>query len=169
MRDLTSPGLAPALAVPFGLMEDAFRRLTHLVKEMGPEELAYTAPGDRNSTATLLAHLAVVDLGYLYCIKGSPIPPKLEAEYGPYETEEGLLPEVTGRSAAELLERYGRVIDMVREYLKTKTDAEAEREVQIAWWPQSASVRYVLWHMAGHCMLHQGQIARLRSAYKQGR
>lgn len=167
MLDLHSPDLPPALSVPFSLLEHAFRRLSNLVRSMDQAELEYPGPaGGLNSTATLLAHLAVVDLEYLHCIKGVPIPPELEAEYGPMPTGTGPLPAVSGLTAVELLARCALVLDMVREDLKARSDADAERPVTVPWWPDTATVRYVLWHMAGHSMFHQGQIRRLREWYK---
>lgn len=166
MRDIASPNVPAAFSVPFGLMEDAFRRLSSLVREVPQAELEYQGPsGDLNSIATLLAHLARVDLDYLHAIKGQPVPQELDHTYGPYETENQSLPVVTGSTAAELLERYEFVLSMVREYLQTQTDADAKRSVQVAWWPQPATVRFVLWHMASHSMFHQGQIARLKQWY----
>ncbi|MGE5673582.1 MAG: DinB family protein [Mycobacterium leprae] len=162
MWDIASPDLPAALAVPFGLVENAFRRLSRHVQGMSQSELEFTGEGV-NSTAMLLAHLAFVDMEYLHCIKGVSVPADLEAEYGPVETESGTLPVVTGLSAAQLLERYRRVIDMIRAYLQSQTDADAVRPVQIPWWPEPATVRYVLWHMAAHSMHHQGQIVRLKA------
>lgn len=80
---------------------------------MSQEELDYVGPeGNINSTATLLGHLATVDLAYLHCIKGAPVPDDLNATYGPYQAEDGTLPKVTGKSAAELLGRYRQVLGM---------------------------------------------------------
>lgn len=167
MFDIASPGLDPALAVPFGLMENAFRRLTHLVKGTSVDELEYTGPpGNHNSIATLIAHIARTDLEYLHCIMGVPVAPELEAEFGPDRTEDDHLPPVAGQTAAELLGRCRRVLEMTRAYLQTQTEADAIRPVTVPWWPEPATLRYVLWHMAGHSMFHQGQIRRLREWYK---
>lgn len=170
MWDLASEDVAPALSVPMGQMENAFLRLTRLIHEMEQEAIDYRGPGgDLNSTAMLISHMALVDLDYLHAITGAPKSAELEAAYGPYHDENGQIPLVNGRSAAELLDHYRRVIDMVREYLKSQSDDEAARPVTIAWWPQPATVRYVLWHMASHSMFHQGQISRLKAWFSQGR
>lgn len=168
MRDLTSPDLPPSLGEPFSLLADSYRRLTGLVRGMSQEALEYPGPaGNRNSTAMLIAHLARTDVEYLYQIMGVELPPEMVAEFGPYETPDDTLPVVTGKSVEELLAHYGRVIEMVREYLKTQSEADATRPVQVPWWPGPASVRYVVWHMAAHSMIHQGQIARLKAWYKE--
>lgn len=168
MYDIAVPELPLALSVPYGLMEDAFRRLQNLVAGISPEELEFTGPaGNINSTATLIAHLARTDLDYLFCIKGAPVPPELELAYGPDRAEDETLPAVRGKTAAELLAGYRRVLDMVRDYLKSQPDEAAVRPVTVPWWPKPATVRFVLWHMAGHSMFHQGQIRRLREWYRQ--
>jgi hypothetical protein len=84
-------------------------------------------------------------------------------QYGAYLDENGHIPVVAGRSAAELLDNYRRVIDMLRDYLKTKDVDEATRTVLIPWWPQPATVRFVLWWMAAHSVHHQSHILRLKA------
>lgn len=168
MIDIFSPDVPPALAQAFGQLENAYARLSRQVGGLSQEALEYTGPaGNVNSTAMLLGHLAYANLVYLYIVKGEPIPADLEAEMGPFELEDGTLPRVAGKSAAELAERYGRVLSMAREYLQTQSDAAAARAVKVPWWPEPATVRYVLWHMAQHTSFHLGQIARLQAWYKQ--
>lgn len=167
MMDIHSPNVPESLAMPFGMMEQAFRQLTNLVRDMAPDALEFKGPEGVNSTAMLLRHLAYVDLGYLHEIMGKEVPQELEETYGPYETEQGRLPEITRHTATELLERYQRVLDLAREYFQTLSEQDATREVKVGWWGRTATVRFVLWHMASHSMIHQGQIARLQAAYKQ--
>ncbi|PTM57969.1 DinB family protein [Desmospora activa] len=168
MFDLVNPKLPERLSVPFALIENAYTRLTRLVHDMSQEEIDYLGPaGNVNSTATLIQHLAFTDLEYLHCIKGEAIPEALMAEYGPDRTEDERLPVVKGQQVDQLLASYRRVIDLIEDYLQTCTDEDATATVTVPWWPESASVRYVLWHMAGHSMFHQGQIRRLREWYAQ--
>jgi uncharacterized damage-inducible protein DinB len=164
LRDMYSQEVAPALAVSVAQVEDTFRRLSSLVSGMTPEELAFTGPVE-NSTATLVAHLALTDLAYLHEIMGRQMPDALEAEFGPYQTPDGKLPRVTGKSAADLLARYGQVMELARTNLKTLTDAE--RPVAVPWWGRPATVRFVLWHMAQHSIHHQAHIQLLKAAYRK--
>ncbi|HWI65776.1 MAG TPA: DinB family protein, partial [Symbiobacteriaceae bacterium] len=150
----------------FAQLEAAYARMAHLTRDMSQDEVDYTGPeGAPNSTAMLIAHIARTDLEYLHLIMGREVPPELLEEYG-RPNEDFTIPKVTGRTAADLVAAYGRVLELAREYLKTQTDADAVRPVRIPWWPEEASVRFVLWHMAGHCMLHLGQIYRLRAWYR---
>ena len=59
------------------------------------------------------------------------------------------------------------MLDMAREYVAGLKDEDSERPVNVPWWPEPATVRYVLWHMAHHSGWHLGQIARRRAAYRQ--
>lgn len=168
MRDICSPGVAPSLVVPFALVEDAFTRLEKRLEGMTEEEFHFTGPDNPNSTAMLLRHLILVDLTYLHIMMGELARiPEIEAKYGPFQDENGRMPGVSDATGEALLEEYRGVIEMVRRYVATLTDVDAERTVKVPWWPEPATVRYMLWHMAAHSCHHQGQIARLRSAYRQ--
>lgn len=168
MLDIQSSAVPLAFAETFAQLENAFRRVSHQVSGMTDHELHYRGPDGRiNSTAALVAHMAYTDLEYLHRIKDEPISPHLESQFGPPPAEHGPLPTMTGYTAAQVLERYQRVLGMVRDYLQTQTDGDARRPVSVPWWPEPATVRYVLWHMAGHSMFHLGQIARLRAWYRE--
>lgn len=167
MKDIVSAGMAPTLGMAFALVEDAFRRLAGYADGMTEAEFQFIDPGNVNSTAMLIRHLINVDLEYLHQIMGRPVPPELEAKYGPYADENGQIPQVAGVTGAQLLEAYRGVIEMARVYLSGLTDADATTPVVVPWWKEPATVRYVLWHMASHSSGHLGQIARIRALYRQ--
>lgn len=168
MYDIAATGLPLALALPFGQIENAHRRLTRTVESLSQEAIDFLgSDGNRNSTGTLLAHIALTDWVYLLCIKGEPVTDDPHPYLGAHDDPAGNLMPVVGISAAELLERHTWVMAQVKEYLQGLTDADAARPVSVPWWPEPATLRYVLWHMAGHCMHHIGQIARLKEVFKQ--
>lgn len=168
MLDVKAAGLPPALAVPFGQIENAHLRLTKRIESVSQEELEFKgADGNKNSTAMLVAHIALVDWVYLQCIKGETVSDDPHPFLGAHEDEHGNLAPASGISVADLLARLQWVRAEIQAYLETCTEAEAERAVKVPWWPDEATVRYVLWHMAGHTMHHIGQIARLKELYKQ--
>ena len=69
--DLGRAGGGPAHAQ----VADAFGRLQRLVGDMTQAELEYAGPmGDRNSTASVLARLAHVDLTWLCHLQGREAP-----------------------------------------------------------------------------------------------
>ncbi|HVB10708.1 MAG TPA: DinB family protein [Bacillota bacterium] len=168
--DLATEGIAdPQVALLFAGIAEAYRRLKRQVSDMTQAELEYRGPsGDLNSTATLIAHLAYVDLTYLHSLKGEKVPPDLDRAYGPFQDETGHLPEVRGKSAAELLERYAVVQDMIRSYLAPLTAADLER-TQPSWNPQDQrTTRWLLVHMAWHSAYHQGHITWLKAWARKG-
>jgi uncharacterized damage-inducible protein DinB len=168
MFDIAAAGLPLALAIPLGQIENAHLRLTRRVQEMSQAEVDFTGPtGNVNSTAMLLAHIALIDWVYLQIIKGEQVTDEPHPYLGAHEDEKGNLAPVSGVPATELLARHTWVIDEIRAYLQTCTEADATRAVKVPWWPEEATVRYVLWHMAGHCMNHIGQIDRLKGFFKQ--
>ncbi|HLO01618.1 MAG TPA: DinB family protein [Symbiobacteriaceae bacterium] len=169
MFDIAAAGLPLALAIPLGQIENAHLRLARRVQEMSQAEVDFTGPaGNVNSTGMLLAHIALTDWVYLQCIKGETVSEEPHPVLGPHEDAQGNLPAVSGVPVADLLARLAGVREEIRAYLQTCTEAEAQRAVKVPWWPEEATVRYVLWHMAGHCMNHIGQIDRLKGFYKQG-
>lgn len=102
--DLESPVATPAVALLDAQIADASARLGRLAGDMTQAELEYAGPmGDRNTTASLLAHLAHVDLTWLCHLQGRERP----TDIGPARDGVGRIPAVTGRTADELLARYG--------------------------------------------------------------
>jgi len=146
----------------------AYRRVTGVVQGREQGAFDYLGPGgDVNSAAMLIAHLAVTDLEYLYRIIGTQAPGELQELVGPYQDAQGRLPVVSGRSPAEMLARYGKIIDLIRDYVKTLADEVAPRTRGGPRGPQPGTLRYGSWHMAPHSLFHQGQIARLKAAYAE--
>lgn len=153
----------PMLRLLFGQMEYAFKSLFFLVEDMTVAELDYRGPsGTLNSTAMLLRHLAIIDLWWLHAFKGEPIPPELSERYGPLENEEGKLSEISGESLTALRSNYTHVHALLRAYVKSLTDADLDRPVRLGDQTET-SVRWGLWHLAEHSMMHQGQIRWLRA------
>lgn len=163
LRDLTAPDISePGVAIMQGMIDDAFHRLQRLVGDMHPKELEYQGPNGRlNSTATLVMHLAVTDLSWVGSIGGVPIPPEVRARYGPLEGVHGRLPEIQGYTAHQLLDLYGEVQARMRGMLRTLSDANLTRVIQLPGRPDT-TVRWGLWHIAEHSMLHQGHIRWLK-------
>lgn len=167
MRDVYSPGVPQALAVPFGMVENAFHRLERRLEGMTEEEFHFRGPGDGNSTAMLLRHLILVDTTYLHLIMGQGDKlPENQAERDPFQDANGRIPEAPGATLTGLLGEYRALMDHARAYVSGLKEEDAERQVVVPWWPEPATLRYVLWHMASHSSHHQGQIARLRSVYR---
>jgi hypothetical protein len=99
-----APGMAPIVGLLYATVEDTYRRLRQRVEGMSQEELDDKGPfGDLNSTGQLIRHLAVVDLHWVYRLRGEPVPRDLQEAYGPMCDRQGKIPAVPpGRTAGIL-------------------------------------------------------------------
>lgn len=156
------PILPPLVALLWGQIEDARRQLQELVAGMDQPALEYRGPtGDDNSTASLLAHLALSDLSFARHCFGTEIPVDVRARFGPNRDEAGRLPVVTGVPAAELLDRVDTAHGYLRRGMAGLQDTDLDRVLPL-FRGNDGTLRWVLWHVADHHMLHQGQIRTLK-------
>lgn len=166
--DAFEPGLTPQVALLFGQIKSAHWRLRELVSEMSPAELAYAGPtGRENSTLTLLQHLSEADLDMSIRYAGVEAPPALQAEFGPRRDEKGFLPAARSSEAGVYLARLEQVHGLLRERLAALSDADLSREIKTLD-GVGMTLRFGLWHMAEHSMMHQGQIRVLRRQFSEG-
>lgn len=72
MKDLhLEKDMNPNVAILYATVRDTFERLQNLVEGTEEKELSYKGPeNDENSIGQLLQHLAVVDLHWVYRLKG---------------------------------------------------------------------------------------------------
>lgn len=165
--DSLAPGLPPHLGVLWGQIQDACRRLEELVSKMSQEELEYRGPvGKDNSTAALLAHLALSDLNYAKRFPGVEVPDSVAATFGPARDDAGMLPDVKGQPAAALLDRIRQAQAYQKQWVDRARDADLDTVVPIFRGNES-SMRWLLWHVAGHSMLHQGHIRTLQRHWQE--
>ncbi|OYD07978.1 DinB family protein [Paludifilum halophilum] len=159
--------MAPTVGLLHAAVKDTYQRLKRLVEDMNQEEIDDRGPfGDQNSTGQLLRHLAVVDLHWVYRIKGEPVPAHLKDVYGPMKDDQGRLPLVSGIALEELLSRYDRVQEMFREACLGLSDADLARKVPYEN-GADATLRWGIWHIADHSRYHQAQIAWLKKRKRQ--
>ena len=69
----------PQVAILYATVTDTFKRLQKLVEGIDEKELSFK--GSENSIGQLLQHLAVVDLHWVYRLKGEAVPFALENKY----------------------------------------------------------------------------------------
>ncbi|PRX39676.1 putative damage-inducible protein DinB [Planifilum fimeticola] len=164
-----APGMAPIVGLLYATVEDTYRRLRQRVEGMSQEELDDKGPfGDLNSTGQLIRHLAVVDLHWVYRLRGEPVPRDLQEAYGPMFDRQGKIPAVSGVPLEELLESYDRVQTWFRDVCLELTDEDLDRVVDYED-GKTATIRWGIWHIADHSRYHQAQIAWLRKWWRQGR
>ncbi|KEK22910.1 DinB family protein [Bacillus gaemokensis] len=166
MKDLyLEKGMNSHVAILYATVYDTFKRLGKLVEGVEKEELYYKGPAkDENSIGQLLQHLAVVDLHWVYRLKGVQVPRLLQEKYGPMLNEKGELPEVTKGSLQELMQNYQEVQDMFYEECMKLTEKDLLRQVYYEK-GATATIRWGIWHIADHNRYHQAHIGKLRKMY----
>lgn len=168
MKDLyLERDMNPHVAILYATVSDTFKRLRDLVEGVGKEELYYKGPAnDENSIGQLLQHLAVVDLHWVFRLKGVQAPISLQEKYGPMLDEKGELPNIQKGFLQELMQSYQDVQNMFYDECMKLTEADLTREVYYEK-GQTATIRWGIWHIADHNRYHQAHISRLRKLYLQ--
>ncbi|SDY88215.1 MULTISPECIES: DinB family protein [Bacillus] len=168
MKDLyLERDMNPHVAILYATVSDTFKRLRDLVEGVGKEELYYKGPSnDENSIGQLLQHLAVVDLHWVYRLKGVQAPLVLQEKYGPMLDEKGELPNITKGSLQELMHDYQDVHNMFYNECIKLIETDLTREVYYEK-AETATIRWGIWHIADHSRYHQAHISRLRKLYRQ--
>ncbi|MCS0670139.1 DinB family protein [Cytobacillus firmus] len=81
--------MEPIIGLLYSMVDGNYRRLKSIVEDMSQRELDYKGPNQNyNSTAQLLRHLALVDLNWVFRIKGEKMPLNLGNKYGPLLDED---------------------------------------------------------------------------------
>ncbi|WP_242234979.1 DinB family protein [Bacillus cereus group sp. BfR-BA-01316] len=170
MKDLhLEKDMNPNVAILYATVRDTFERLQNLVEGTEEKELSYKGPeNDENSIGQLLQHLAVVDLHWVYRLKGEEVPSVFQNTYGPMLNEEGELPKLRKHTLQELMQDYKEVQIMFYKECMKLIENDLLREVSYEN-SETATVRWGIWHMADHNRYHQAHISRLRKLYKRSR
>lgn len=165
--DVISPEFQhPQVSLLHAQIQRSFRLLTHYTGELTQEQIEYRGPaGDRNSIATLIAHLTATDVFWLYKLQEK----ELEGEWAVLgkEMDASPMPAVKGLSAKELLARYEQVLTSLKEYLLTLTDGDLERVIRLND-EVEVTVRWALNHISEHSAMHRGHIIWLKGWQQPG-
>lgn len=156
----------PQMSLLFGQVEQAQQWLIWLIQGCEREKLEYRGPaGDRNSIATLVLHIAGCNLHWVYrMFQEQPVPSDLQRRFVLHDGE-GPMPEISGLTAAEHIERHRESVRHVKQYLLTLSAPDLDRKVTLG--PDlEGTFRWGIWHLAEHSMLHQGHIRWLRLWYR---
>jgi uncharacterized damage-inducible protein DinB len=152
------PWIAPLV---WGL-QDTRRRTLRLLESVPEEALDWIPPDGGNTIGTLLYHLVVIEMSYLY-------EDILEQEWAPgldrllpYEirTEEGRLTPVHGETMATHLERLDEGRSRLLETVRTISREELGRPRRVE--EYMITPEWALHHLMQHEAEHRGQISELR-------
>ncbi|MGE7867346.1 DinB family protein [Bacillus paramycoides] len=168
MKDLhLEKNMNQQVAILYATVSDTFKRLQNLVEGTEKKELSFKgSENNENNIGQLLQHLAVVDLHWVYRLKGEEVPQLLENKYGPMLNEKGKLPSLRKHTLQKLMQDYEEVQYLFYEECMKLTEDDLTREVYYEK-SESATIRWGIWHIADHNRYHQAHISRLRKLYKE--
>lgn len=167
MKDLRlERNMNPQVAILYAMVMDTFKRLQKLVEGIDEKELSFRgSENNENSIGQLLQHLAVVDLHWVYRLKGEAVPLVLENKYGPMLNGVGELPSLKKQTLQQLMQDYEAVHHMFYEECMKLTENDLTREVFYEK-EENATIRWGIWHIADHNRYHQAHISQLRKLYR---
>ncbi|MFJ8520832.1 DinB family protein [Bacillus cereus] len=156
----------PQVAILYATVTDTFKRLQKLVEGIDEKELSFKgSENNENSIGQLLQHLPVVDLHWVYRLKGEAVPLTFENIYGPMLNEVGELPSLRKHTLQQLMQDYEAVQCMLYEECMKLTEHDLTREVFYEK-GENATIRWGIWHIADHNRYHQAHISQLRRLFK---
>ena len=159
--------MEPIVGLLYSMVDGNYRRLKSIVGGMSQRELDYKGPKQNyNSTAQLLRHLALVDLNWVFRIKGEKMPLNLEKKYWPLLDEDNRLPQFDGIPLDVLLKEYDDVMDMIKTLCQQLTDLQLTRIIEYENGNQ-ATIQWGIWHIADHSRYHQAHINQLRKGFSE--
>jgi uncharacterized damage-inducible protein DinB len=160
----TPAGYDPQVGLRIGAMEDTRRRTKEALEGVSPEVLNWAGVGNPNSIATLLYHIAAIEMDWLYIdiLGQSNIPPEVTSLL-PYDVrdDEGLLVAVQGASLRAHMDRF----DATRKALLSELmglrvgDLGTVRHLP----DYDVTPEWVLHHLMQHEAEHRGQIMEVRT------
>jgi uncharacterized damage-inducible protein DinB len=152
--------MEPFAAQAAGALEFGKARLLAGIEDLSPQQLAAVPPGFSNSIASLVVHVAGLEVGMAHGILGRPLPEDLKAEYL-RDRPQNPIPQPANETAATLTAKLNRARGILLPVLEGLKAADLTREVVMG--PnRSLTVRMILVMLANHQMQHYGQIQMIK-------
>lgn len=153
------PNLYPAASITKGALEFARMRLLDAIKELTPEQLEATPAHFSNSIATLVVHIAAIEVRFSHLITGKPLPEELAREFL-LDQPQSPLPVAKGETAATLQAKLEKSMGYVDEMLRGLNEEDMSRKVPAreGW---EFSVQWMVGLLPMHVQQHFGQIQML--------
>lgn len=161
-------GYAPSVGYALACLEWERTKTHEVIADLSREGLDARAEGFPNSVGSLLYHIALVELDWLYSeILEQPIPEAFEALFPlEHRDEDGHLAVMAGAELGEHLARLATVRRALLEKLKDMTDEDFYRARQLE--PYDVNPAWVLYHLLEHEAKHSAQMALLRGRLEDG-
>jgi uncharacterized damage-inducible protein DinB len=158
------PQYEPTIGRWLWLLEETRRETKEALENLSPAALDWTpAPGD-NSIGTLLYHIELIELDWLFTevLERQPWPQELKELFAiSARDDQGRLSSVRGVTLEEHIQR----LDFVREHLLAsfRTMSLQEFRCPHAFPDYHVTAEWVLHHLIQHEVEHRGHIQMLRS------
>jgi uncharacterized damage-inducible protein DinB len=162
------PGYEPTIGRWLWQLEDTRRETKEALAELAPAAVDWTPASGGNSIGTLLYHIALIELDWLFTevLNKQPWPQEVQQRFAFADRDaQGHLSSVQGVALEEHLRR----LDLVREHLlasfRGMTLEEFRRPHPFPeYW---VTAEWVLHHVIQHEAEHRGHIQMLRSLAEQ--
>lgn len=157
------PGYDPAVGLWLAALEESRARTKKRVEGLDPRALDRTGEGFPNGIGTLLAHIAAIEMDWLFAdILGREIPAEVLALLPPDVRDAGgRLVEVRGLPLAEHLRRLDATRAVLLAHTRGMDAADLRRPRQLERY--DATPEWVFHHLLQHEAEHRGQIARIQA------
>ena len=159
------PGYEPTIGRWLWVLEDTRRETKEeALTGLAPAALDWTPPHSENSIGTLLYHIALIELDWLYTevLESQPWPEELKQLFALDDRDaQGHLSMLRGETLEEHLHR----LDLVRQYLLAAFRGMSLQEFRRSrlFSRYRVTAEWVLQHLIQHEGEHRGQIQLLRS------
>lgn len=159
-------GYPPEIGAALWRLEDTRDRTLRLLREMPAEYVDRETPG--NSIGTILYHLALIELDWLYSeILEEPIPGEFETSFPADDRDQaGVLTFVRGQTLEQHLSRLNSVRETLLDRLRGMSSDDFHRPRSLP--NYEVSPAWVLHHLAQHEAEHRGELGTAIAFLKTG-
>lgn len=144
-------------------LEFGTNSLTGAIQGLSPAQLAQVPAGLENSIATLVLHVAAVEVKIAHAIAGREVPEEIKPDFlldHPHAPGSTLPKAPGGESAESLLQKLTRARGILTEAVGQLTEADLKRELPFG--PRMLPVSFFLNLLPFHLASHYGQIQLIK-------
>lgn len=152
-------GMDPAVAMVWHAVEFARPRVTALIQDLSPEQLAARPAGFNNSLSSLVLHCAGTCINFAAWISGQPVPADLQAEFH-LDQPAAPLYQPAGETAASLEAKWEKAHAVLRSALASVSGDWGDRVLTVN--GHDLTLRWLLALITFHTPDHYGQMVMVK-------
>jgi uncharacterized damage-inducible protein DinB len=161
------PGYAPEVGLALAALEESRQRTREKLADLPDAAVDWTPPGWANSIGSLLYHIALIEVDWLYSeILVQDFPEEVLALF-PHDvrTEDGNLTVVTGVTLAEHWQRLDQVRSIFLEEMRAINAEDFGRVRELP--PYDVTPTWVIHHLIQHEAEHRGEMGMVRTLFER--